>query len=304
MKHPKIISIGEVLWDLFPNGERFGGAPANFACHAAILGAEVTMVSSVGNDRRGREAIGILREFGIDTSLMQSVPDGRTGTVGVQTDGHGKPEFTIQENSAWDQLAWTPQLAAKIAESNAVYFGTLGQRCQSSRATIQRALDVAESAGVLRILDVNLRPPFFDQGLIRESIDRASILKLSDDEFDTAAQACDVPVGGEQLSALRTILTQFKLDSIVMTRGAEGALFVSPDEAIAQPGVSAEVVDTVGAGDSFTAAFALGLLRGEPIQSILKNACDTASAVCSMPGAIPIPVAASDPNQLSNTLSQ
>ncbi|MEM1295261.1 MAG: carbohydrate kinase [Verrucomicrobiota bacterium] len=292
MKRTKIISMGEVLWDLFPDGERFGGASANFACHCAILGAEVTMVSAVGNDERGLEAIGILGDFGIDTSLMQTVPASPTGTVGVRTDGLGKPQFTIHENSAWDQLAWTPRLAARVSESDAVYFGTLGQRGRSSRATIQRALDAAESAGVLRILDINLRPPFFDQQLIRESIGRASILKLSDDEFNTVAQTCGVPSEVEHLPGLRTILQQFELDSIVMTRGAEGALFVSAEGEVEQPGVPTKVIDTVGAGDSFTAAFVLGLLGGEHTQSLLKNACQTASEVCSKPGAIPIPVAA------------
>ena len=286
---PDIISIGEVIWDLFPDGERFGGAPANFACHAAILGAEVTMLSATGNDNRGREAIGILGGFGIDTSLMQVVPDAPTGSVGVEIDAKGKPQFTIHENSAWDQLAWTPRLAEKVAEADAVYFGTLGQRGESSRATIRHALEAAMSAGVPRILDINLRAPFFDDQLIHESIEHASILKLSDDEFEIVARACGVSSGGDHSFVLRNILERFSLDSIVLTRGAEGALFVSADDLIDQPGVPAEVIDTVGAGDAFTAAFALGLLRGEKTRAILQAACQTASTVCSQSGAIPIP---------------
>ena len=106
MKKPEIISIVEVLWDLCPEGERFGGAPANFACHAAILGANVSMVSAVGDDRHGREACDILQGFGIDVSLMQTIPEVPTGTVGVVLDVAGKPTFTIHEPSAWDRLAW------------------------------------------------------------------------------------------------------------------------------------------------------------------------------------------------------
>ncbi len=284
---PNIISIGEVLWDLFSDGERFGGAPANFACHAAILSADVTMVSAVGNDRRGREAIAILREFGIDTSLIQVDQDAPTGTVGVETDAKGKPKFVIHEGSAWDRLAWAPSLTSKIAEADAVYFGTLVQRGDCSRDTIRRVLDTAKSAHVLRILDINLRAPFFDDQLIRESIERADILKLSDDEFEAVVRACGVSPAANPGVVLRSVLKRFKLDSVIMTRGAEGALFVSSEGIVEQPGVPAEVVDTVGAGDSFVASFVLGLLRGETAKANLKKACETASVVCTQAGAVP-----------------
>jgi fructokinase len=287
MKHPRIISIGEVLWDLFPYGERFGGAPANFAYHAARLGAEVTMVSAVGDDARGQAAIGILGRFAIDTSLAQVAPEQPTGTVGIELDGAGKPRFTIHENAAWDHVTWSPDLAAKISEANAVYFGTLGQRSAVSRATIRRALDVAKAAGVLRILDINLRPPFFSPELIRKSIEHADVLKLSDDELEAIVQACEISAAKDATSSLRDIATHFELEAIVMTRGAEGALFVTAENTIEQPGIPAEIVDTVGAGDSFTAAFLVGLLRGEEMRSVLQHACEVASAVCSQPGAIP-----------------
>ena len=287
MNHPRIISLGEVLWDLFPEGARFGGAPANFAYHAANIGAEVTMVSAVGDDQRGQQAIEILKGFKIDTSLMQVDPEQDTGTVEVELDSQGKPRFTIHENTAWDDLAWSPALASKIVEADALYFGTLGQRGATSRTTIRRALDVAKAAGVLCILDINLRSPYFSPELIRESIEQADILKLSDDELDSVAQACSISLTSDAATILRDIMKRFELSSVVMTRGAEGALFVSADETVDQPGIPTKVVDTVGAGDSFTAALITGLLQGKDASRLIQDACETASAVCAQSGAIP-----------------
>lgn len=287
MNPAKIISFGEVLWDLFPEGSRFGGAPANLACHAAILGAEVTVVSAVGDDERGREAVRILEGYRVDTGLIQIVPGAPTGTVGVALDAAGKPQFTIHEETAWDETAWTPDLAARIAVADAVYFGTLGQRSETSRTTIRRALEAAKAPGVTRLLDVNLRAPFFDVPMIRESIALANVLKISDDELPEVARACALHGEGGDDALLRRLLEQFQLDLVVMTRGAKGALLVSPGGEVNQPGIPAEVVDTVGAGDSFTAAFLVGLLRGEPYGRILQAACERAARVCAMRGAVP-----------------
>ncbi|MFN0080271.1 MAG: carbohydrate kinase family protein [Prosthecobacter sp.] len=287
MSKPRILSCGEVLWDLFPDGARFGGAPANFACHAAILGGEVSMLSAVGNDARGDEAIAILKGFGMDTSLVQRNADAPTGSVGVSVDAAGKPSFEIHAGSAWDRLEWTTELEIRIAETDAIYFGTLGQRGEVSCATIRRALSVAKARGILRVLDVNLRLPFYDAVLIRESIALASVLKLSDDELPEVAAAYGIAMTVKQEDTLQTLREQNGHDCVVMTRGADGALLVSALGAIDQPGIPTTVVDTVGAGDSFTAAFVLGLLRGDAHQDILRKACETASAVCAQSGAVP-----------------
>ena len=287
MSKPRILSCGEVLWDLFPEGPRFGGAPANFACHAAILGGDVAILSAVGNDARGHEAVAILQGFGIDASLVQRIEDSPTGSVGVNVDGAGKPSFAIHAGSAWDHIAWTSALESRIAEMDAIYFGTLGQRGEASRATIRQALKLARARGILRVLDVNLRKPFCDAALIRDSIAHASVLKLSDDELGEVAATCGVALDAKPEATLRALLTRFGLDLVVMTRGAKGALLVSANDAINQPGIPTQVVDTVGAGDSFTAAFVLGLLRGEAREVILRKACETATAVCSQSGAVP-----------------
>jgi fructokinase len=287
-RKPRILSCGEVLWDLFPEGPRFGGAPANFACHAAILGADVSLLSAVGNDARGDEALAILQGFGIDTSLVQRIADVPTGSVGVSVDAAGKPGFEIHAGSAWDRIAWTSALEARVAEADAICFGTLGQRGEQSRATIRRALSLAKARNILRVLDVNLRKPFYDAALIRESIAQASLLKLSDDELGEVAAACGIAAQADPGATLRALLTRFTLDLVVMTRGARGALLVSAEDAVDQPGIPAKVVDTVGAGDAFTAAFVLGLFRGGTREDILRKACETASAVCSQSGAVPV----------------
>ena len=290
MGKPRILSCGEVLWDLFPEGPRFGGAPANFACHAAILGGEVTMLSAVGNDARGDEALAILRGFGLDTSLVQRITGAPTGSVGVSVDAAGKPCFEIHVGSAWDCIAWTDALEARVESVDAIYFGTLGQRGERSRDTIRHALSLAKERHILRVLDVNLRRPFYDAALIRESIAQASVLKLSDDELSEVAAACGNSLQAKPEATLRALLTRFALDLVAMTRGAQGALLVSADSVVDQPGIPTKVVDTVGAGDSFTAALTLGLLRGEAHGVILRKACEIASAVCAQAGAVPYPV--------------
>ena len=284
---PSIVSLGEVLWDLFPNGEQFGGAPANFACHAAIAGANVMMVSAVGRDPHGRRASQILESYGVDTSRLQFV-DKPTGTVGVELDSRGKPSFTIHEDAAWDYLRREEPLEESIRRVDLLYFGTLGQRCSESRRTIQHCLDSARNAVVPAILDVNLRAPFFDSQMIRESIDRATHLKLSDDELAVVAAAFGIPVSNAA-ETLHRILERTSLESVVLTCGADGAIWVLKDEVIIQPGIPTSVRDTVGAGDAFTACFAVGLLKGEAHDVILRQACEQAAATCSATGAVPAP---------------
>lgn len=284
---PRILSCGEILWDLFPDGPRFGGAPANFAAHAALLGASVSVLSAIGQDDPGHEALGILKRLGIDTSLIQATPAAPTGSVLVSLDRAGKPDFTIQPDAAWDRLEWNPALGNSIDNVDAVYFGTLGQRGAISRDTIRRVLAAAKDRGILRILDINLRPPFYDEALLRESLSLASVLKMSDEELPSVAAACAIARDAAPTEILAELRSRFSLDCVVMTRGADGAVFVAAAEIIEQAGFPVTVVDTVGAGDAFTAAFVTGLLRGKPVAAILRRACEIASAVCAHAGAIP-----------------
>lgn len=287
MNQPTIVSIGEVLWDLFPEEERFGGAPANYACHAADGGGNVIMVSAVGDDPHGRAAITMLEKYGVDSRLIEISNDDPTGTVGITLDEAGKPTFTIHEGSAWDRIHWRPEMEAAIQSASGFYFGTLAQRSETSRHTIQRCLKSAISANVPRVLDINLRTPFYDSQGIAESIELASVLKLSDDEIEVVRSAVGVPTDLSAEEACQELLKRGALDIVVMTQGADGALLVTADQTVKQPSIPTEVVDTVGAGDAFAAHFTLGLLRRENHQQVLKTACEQASAACRNRGAVP-----------------
>lgn len=287
MTNPNILSCGEVLWDLFPDGPRFGGAPANFACHAARLGAGVSLLSAVGADERGEAAVAQLRKFGVDTALVQRRTDAPTGAVTVTLDQAGKPTFRIEPDAAWDRVGLTTEAKAAAEQMDAVYFGTLGQRGAVSRGTMRHILERARARDLPRVLDVNLRRPFYDAKLIAESIGLASVLKLSSDELVEVAQASHVALAGDAADTLRALLTCHRLCLVAMTCGADGAVLVSPRETIRQPGIPVVVRDTVGAGDAFTAALTIGLLRGEPLAAVARNACELAAATCTHAGALP-----------------
>jgi fructokinase len=279
-----IAALGEVLWDVFPDGPRFGGAPANLACHAAALGADVFMVSQVGDDPLGRQAVEELRQHGVHTDHVARSPNRPTGTVQVDLDSSGKPAFTIRQNVAWDQLAWSDELNHLAARADAVCFGTLGQRNERSRDTIQRFV-AATPPATYRILDVNLRPPFYDQPVIEQSLAAANVVKLSDDELPILASMLGIdPDEGPGLAELRD---RYHLRLAALTRGDRGARLVDPDRTSDVQGVPTDVKDTVGAGDAYSAVLTLGLLNKEPLEEINRRACQLAAFVCSQAGATP-----------------
>ena len=279
--------MGDGLWDLFPDGPRFGGATANYACHASILGGEVFMVSGVGKDDRGQALLEVYQKHGVNTELIQELDDFPTGIVTVELTENGLPTFTIGENAAWDNWVWNEEIEQKVESADALYFGTLGQRGQSARDGIRQALEIAKAFRIPRILDINLRAPFYDDALIRESVTLCSVLKLSDEELERVAQACELNLSRSDTAVLAELRTKFRLGLVVMTRGAEGAILISEEGVVEQPGFPAKVVDTVGAGDSFTASMTLGLLEQKDYSEILVEACEVAAGVCSHAGAVP-----------------
>ncbi len=282
---PRVAGIGEVLWDVFPEHRRLGGAPANFACHCAQLGADAVVVSCVGADDAGEQILAALRALGTDTGLIARSSAHPTGTVQVTLGADGSASYQIREDVAWDHLPLTDQLVAAAARSDAACFGTLAQRSATSRDTI-RALVDAMPAGARRIYDVNLRPPFFSKALVSASLDLATVLKLSDEELPVLAGFFDLHgTPRAQLAALRE---RFGLELVACTRGAHGSLLVSADEVDDTPGVPVEAVDPVGAGDSFTAALCMGLLWGWPLPRINRFANEVARFVCQQPGATPV----------------
>ncbi len=279
-----IAAIGEVLWDVFPDGARFGGAPANVASHAAALGARAAMVSCVGNDELGERAVGMLRERGVNTDCVAVSAEFPTGVVNVDLDATGKPHFTIGDPAAWDHLCWSEDLQQLAARSDAVCFGTLSQRNSASREVVHRFVTATRKTS-LRICDVNLRPPFVDSGVIRASLDVANVLKLSDEELDRVAAACGCQ--GSESEVLTQLQDIWGLQLIAVTRGGQGATLVGRGQRSDCKGIPVTVKDTVGAGDAFTAAMICGLLKGTPLEDINQHACRVASYVCSQSGATP-----------------
>lgn len=284
-----ILAIGEILWDVFPDGPRFGGAPANFGCSSAELGQEkavVTMVSAIGDDELGRRALEALAVRGVQADAVQ-VNDYPTGRVDVELDEAGTATYQFAENCAWDHLSWNRNLAELARSCDAVCFGTLGQRGSESQETI-RALVQATPESSLRILDVNIREPFISDELILASLDLANVLKLNDEELPVIGRLCDF--SGSDTEIMRRVAIQFGLRHVALTRGPNGAVIVSENSVSELPGTPVKVIDTVGAGDAFTASMTLGLLTGHNLETINRNAIATASYVCSQPGAtMPFP---------------
>ena len=281
----QIIGLGEVLWDVFPSGAVFGGAPANFACHIAGLGERAAMVSAVGDDPLGRGAIAALEARGVDASHVRLDPHHPTGTVDVAIDSTGVASYLFAADTAWDHLAWEPTLESLAHSCAAVCFGTLGQRSNQSRQTIRRFVEAA-AASSLRVFDVNLRQGFFDPETIRESLKLATVLKLNAEELPVVAAACGVPVAS-LLGTLQQIRQRQGLQAAVLTLGAAGSIIVTDREVSEQPAVAVKVVDTVGAGDAFTAAVVIGLLRRLPLGVIHRHAARLAAFVCTQRGATP-----------------
>jgi fructokinase len=281
-----VVGVGEVLWDLLLTGPQLGGAPANFAYHAHALGAQVQVITRVGNDDYGREIIRRFPEMGLRDTTVQIDQTAPTGTAKVALSGDGLAHFTIQEDVAWDYLAVTREAVAVAREADAICFGSLAQRCEPSRNTIQQ-LVAAAPADSLRVFDINLRQQFYSRGLIEQSLQLANVLKLNDDELLSLADMFSLIGSTEQ--QIERLAQTFGLRLVALTRGANGSLLYKEEEGRWSdcPSRPVKVVDTVGAGDSFTAALVLGLLRKMDLDEINTLANEVARYVCSRAGATP-----------------
>lgn len=283
---PVIAGIGEVLWDVYPDAAHFGGAPANFACHAASLGAESWMVSAVGADELGAAAVKKLRERNVNCRQVACDSNHATGRVLVTLNAAGQASYEFAADTAWDHLVWSEELATLAAGCDAVCFGTLGQRSPISRATIRRFVE-ATPATALRVFDVNLRQHFYDAETIRASLEMATAVKLNDEELPTVGELCDLRAATPR-AMLIELIKRFDLRLAALTRGAGGSLLIANEVEDDCGGVPTKVVDTVGAGDAFTATMVAGFLRGLPLNVINRHANTVAAFVCSQAGATPV----------------
>ena len=279
------LGLGELLWDCFPDRRLPGGAPANVAFHAQQLGLSSATVTRVGRDPLGDEICDFLKSQGLCLDLVQRDLVHGTGTVVVEPGTTGT-KYTFKPDSAWDFLEPTPSLLAAMRSAKAVCFGTLAQRCPVSREAIHTCLASA-SSDCLIVYDVNLRPPFYEREWIERSLYRARIVKLNDDEVRVLSGMLGA-TQSDNSGFAKWLMNHFDLELVCITRGSEGCLLVSKNEVVGVPGVPVEVVDTVGAGDAFTAALIQTSLAGWPIRRSAEFANRVGSLVACSQGAMPV----------------
>ena len=279
-----IVGMGEALWDCLPEGRKLGGAPANFAYHVGQFGWKTVVVSAIGNDPLGDEILDRLADVNLEHKIVR-VPY-PTGTVQVTLSGEGIPAYEICENVAWDNIPWSEELEELAKRTKAVCFGSLAQRSAVSRNTILRFLGTMD-ADTERIYDINLRQSFYSLEVIEESLKRATILKLNDEEIEVVKALLQIT--GEPQEVCRQLIAKYdSLRMVIVTCGAIGSYVFTADETSYVETPKVEVADTVGAGDSFTATFCANILKGKPIKEAHKLAVQVSAFVCTQNGAMPV----------------
>lgn len=280
-----VVGMGEALWDVLPEGKKIGGAPANFAYHVSQFGLDSAVVSAVGDDALGAEIIENFNQKGLK-HLIETVPY-PTGTVQVEIDQAGIPQYEIKENVAWDNIPYTVRLENLAERTRAVCFGSLAQRNVVSRNTINRFLDaMPQDDNRLIVFDVNLRQGFYNKEILCNSMSRCNILKINDEELVTVSRMFGYP-GIDLQDKCWILLGKYNLKMLILTCGINGSYVFTPGNVSFQPTPKVEVADTVGAGDSFTAAFISSILKGLPVAEAHKRAVDTSAYVCTQQGAMP-----------------
>lgn len=283
MKQKVIVGIGEVLWDCLPGGRQLGGAPANFAYHASQFGFEGCVVSAVGPDELGAEALALFADKGLNFEIAE-VPY-PTGTVLISLDDAGVPKYEFATPAAWDNIPFTPAFRQLAENCVAVCFGSLAQRSEVSRESIRKFVSAVPKEA-LKIFDVNLRQNFYSRELLDESMSLCNVLKINDEELEVIRQLFNLPEEDVKTQC-RALIWSYDLKMLVLTCGVKGSYVFTPDEESFRPTPEVEVADTVGAGDSFTASFVASILRGKSLVESHSIASRTAAYVCTHHGAMP-----------------
>jgi fructokinase len=280
----EIVGLGEILWDLLPDGRCLGGAPFNFTFHCHQLGHSAVMVSRVGADELGRLIREAVRARGLSDAFLQEDGDHPTGTVTVAL-AAGQPTFTITPEVAYDYLAWDERLESLLGQARAVCFGTLVQRQATARETVRRALAAARNA--LVIYDINLRQDHYSRPVVEASLAASRWVKLNDDELLVVRDLLDLS-GTTEASLLADLRRRYDLELAALTRGGRGCLLQTAHDEIDLPGVPVRVVDTIGAGDAFTAGLLVCALEGRPTSDAAAFANRLAARVASSAGGTPV----------------
>ena len=277
-----MIGLGELLWDVFPDERRPGGAPANFAFHAAQLGHDAAVISKLGDDALGSELLDHLTQHGISTEFIQIDPQKPSGAVQVEVALDGTPKFTVVEDEAWDYLEDEPRLHEAVAAADVVCFGTLTQRGEKSRETVKSLLKSTKNTV---LFDINLRKQYWSKELVADGLACATIAKMNEREQQMLKQ---LGLGkGDRVDWCRSILLEFRLEMVCVTRGKDGCLLVGTEVDLEHPGYPVEVADTVGCGDAFAAAVAHCHLRRYSLDKTADFANRVGSFVASRRGATP-----------------
>ena len=280
-----IVGMGEALWDVLPEGKKIGGAPANFAYHVSQFGFDSRVVSAVGNDDLGDEILKVFKEKQLKHQLQTvNYP---TGTVQVTLDDNGIPCYDIKEGVAWDNIPFTDDLKRLALSTRAVCFGSLAQRNEVSRTSINRFLDtMPDGEGQLKIFDINLRQGFFTKDIIRDSCQRCNVLKINDEELVAISRLFGYP-GIDLQDKCWILLAKYNLKMLILTCGTNGSYVFTPGVVSFQETPKVPAADTVGAGDSFTATFTAALLKGKSVPEAHKLAVEVSAYVCTQSGAMP-----------------
>ena len=285
MNKPIVVGMGEALWDVLPDGKKIGGAPANFAFHAGQAGMDSRVVSAVGNDALGEEALATLEGKGLNIEAVARV-DFPTGVVNVSLGEQGIPQYDICEGVAWDNIPFTPALANLASQAQAVCWGSLAQRNEVSRKTIFSFLDAMPSdEDRLKVFDINLRQQFYTLEIIEASCRRANVLKINDEELVLVSELLRLGAGSPEVLC-RSLMERYGLSILVLTCGTNGSYVFTPVETSYRVTPKVQVADTVGAGDSFTATLVGELLRKTPVGVAHEHAVEVAAYVCTQQGAM------------------
>ncbi len=286
MKKGFLVGIGELLWDVLPEGKKLGGAPGNFAYHASQFGFKTAVVSAIGKDKLGDEMLQEIESKGI-SGVIERI-EYPTGSVQVTLDSNGVPIYEIKESVAWDNIPYTKELEELAKQTQAVIFGSLAQRTIVSRETIYKFLDdMPKDADAYRIFDINLRQGFYTKQTIEVSLERCNILKINDEELVAISRIFELP-GTDLQEKCMHLLKQYSLEMLILTCGVNGSYVFTKDESSFAATPKVEVADTVGAGDSFTATFITAVLSGATIVEAHQKAVRVSAYICTQHGAMPI----------------
>jgi len=297
LKEPHLVlGLGELLWDVLPEGPRLGGAPANFTVMAGRLGNHAVLLSRIGRDDLGRMALDRLEPLPVNTSSVETDPVHETGRVTVYFES-GQPRYTIHQQAAWDFLELSDEWVRLAERADALCFGSLAQRSSEARQTIQ-TLAAQTSSKCIRVFDVNLRAPFYSGEVIQESLELATVMKMNDVEVPLVlgllglpggdAVESDPPNADAERRGAERLLSEFpNLQMVAVTRGDRGSILVTRNEWHEHPGLPVKVADTIGAGDAFTAAMTHYLLRGADLATLNEAGNRWGGWVASQTGAMP-----------------